>query len=560
MRTPSSATDHSELDLEAPVLHDVDPSAREPFGCRRVRNTGLHPHRARTLREDVLDVLFDVFRPAKYVHEIDVAGDVHQPAIDRLTEDVRDLGIVDRNGNDLEAGALRVVGHEECGPVAARFGLDAQHGDAMDTFEQRAQLVWRIEEMGAPVMGGLRLVQRTLRVRLAFALTQVHRFAESRCMRMLVLGAGLQGSACAYDLLQNPDVSVVRLADLNIGHLPRFLAPLSGPRLFPTRLDVRDQEAVLAVMRESDAVMSAIPYYFNLELARLAVEAGTHFCDLGGNTEIVFQQKELEPNAKRAGVTIVPDCGLAPGMVNILAQSGISQLDSVESVKIFVGGLPQQPKPPLNYQIVYSLEGVLDYYTTLSWVVRDGKRHQVTALSEIEPVAFPTPVGELEAFHTAGGLSTMAFRYEGKIPTMEYKTLRYPGHAYLMAAMRDMGFFDADPISVAGVPVVPRDVAVAVMTPRLQKPDAPDLVALRVIVRGTKDGKAAEKRWELLDYFDEATGISAMMRTTGYSLSITGQMQARGEITPPGVHTPDECVPPGRYIEELAKRGVNIRG
>ena len=212
-------------------------------------------------------------------------------------------------------------------------------------------------------------------------------------MRMLVLGAGLQGSACAYDLLQNPAVSQVRLADLRFDHLPPFLAPLSGARLIPTTLDVRDREAVLAVMRECDAVMSAIPYYFNLQLAECAVEAGVHFCDLGGNTGIVFQQKELAEKARAKGVTIVPDCGVAPGMVNIFAEHGIRQLDAVDSVRIYVGGLPQHPEPPLNYQIVYSLEGVLDYYTTLSWVVRNGKREQVVALSEREPVSFPAPVG-----------------------------------------------------------------------------------------------------------------------------------------------------------------------
>ena len=178
--------------------------------------------------------------------------------------------------------------------------------------------------------------------------------------------------------------------------------------------------------------MSAIPYYFNLDLARHAAETGVHFCDLGGNTDIVFEQKKLDPIAREKGITIIPDCGLAPGMVNILAQHGIDQLDSVDEVKIFVGGLPQDPEPPLNYQIVYSLEGVLDYYTTLSWVVREGKRVQVKALSEIEPVHFDEPVGELEGFHTAGGLSTMAFRYADQIPTMEYKTLRYPGHAKIM--------------------------------------------------------------------------------------------------------------------------------
>lgn len=378
-------------------------------------------------------------------------------------------------------------------------------------------------------------------------------------MRMLVLGAGLQGSACAYDLLQNEEVTEVRLADLNISHLPEFLAPYSGKRLIPTPLDVRDREAVRALMRESDAVMSAIPYYFNLDLARAAAEVGVHFCDLGGNTDIVDGQKKLNATAVEKGITIVPDCGLAPGMVNILAQYGIDQLDSVDEVKIYVGGLPQHPEPPLNYQIVYSLEGVLDYYTTLSWVVRDGKRTQVKALSEREPVHFDAPVGELEAFHTAGGLSTMASRYEGKIPTMEYKTLRYPGHAQIMEAIRELGLLELEPIDVKGVRVAPRDVAVAAMGPRLTKPEGKDLVALRVTVKGKKAGQPKTVSFELVDRYDEERGISAMMRTTGYSLSITGQMQARGEVKPVGVHTPDECMPAEKYIAELRKRGVDIK-
>ncbi|HEX5438510.1 MAG TPA: saccharopine dehydrogenase C-terminal domain-containing protein [Gemmatimonadaceae bacterium] len=378
-------------------------------------------------------------------------------------------------------------------------------------------------------------------------------------MRMLVLGAGLQGSACAYDLLQNPDVTEVRLADLNVSSIAKFLAPYSGARLVPTPLDVRDREAVLGVMRESDAVMSAVPYYLNLELATLAVEAGTNFCDLGGNTEIVFQQKALDGEARAKDISVIPDCGLAPGMVNILAQHGIEQLDTVASVRIFVGGLPQSPEPPLNYQIVYSLEGVIDYYTTLSWVLRDAKRTQVTALSELTPVSFPKPVGELEAFHTAGGLSTMAFRYEGKIPTMEYKTLRYPGHAHIMEAIRDLGLLDLEPVDVKGSSVVPRDMFVATVGPRLTKPEGRDLVAMRVLVEGTKGGQPKTVGWELIDYYDEAHGISAMERTTGYSLSVTGQMQVRGEITSCGVCTPDECVPAQPYIEALKERGIAIR-
>ena len=378
-------------------------------------------------------------------------------------------------------------------------------------------------------------------------------------MRMLVLGAGLQGSACAYDLLQNPEVTEVRLADLHTDHLAQFLAPYSGNRLIFTPLDVRDREAVGALMRQTDAVMSAIPYYFNYELAEQAVDAGVHFSDLGGNTEIVFKQKTLDAKAKQKGITVIPDCGLAPGMVNILAEYAIEQLDSVDTLRIYVGGLPQKPEPPLNYQIVYSLEGVLDYYTTLSWVLRDGKRTQVKALSEIEPVQFKDSVGELEGFHTAGGLSTMAFRYEGKIPTMEYKTLRYPGHARIMEAIRELGLLELNPVDVKGVKVVPRDLVVAAMGPRLTKPHGFDLVALRVFAEGKKGGKPKKIGWELVDYYDEENGISAIERSTGYSLSITGQMQARGDIGKSGVFTPDEAIPPQKYIDELAKRGVMIK-
>ncbi|NBW64384.1 saccharopine dehydrogenase, partial [bacterium] len=238
---------------------------------------------------------------------------------------------------------------------------------------------------------------------------------------------------------------------------------------------------------------------------------------------------------------------------------GISRCDTTESVKIFVGGLPQAPEGPLKYQIVYSLEGVLDYYTTLSWIVRDGKRMEVKALSEVEPVHFDAPVGELEAFHTAGGLSTMAQRYEGKIPSMEYKTLRYPGHAHIMEAVRELGLLDLGPIDVKGQQVSPRDVAVATMGPKLKKPQGRDLVALRVVVRGVKDGRPVTHSWELVDRYDEAKGITAMERTTGFSLAITGLLQVAGVVAPAGVHTPDEAVPGERYIAELATRGILIK-
>ena len=199
---------------------------------------------------------------------------------------------------------------------------------------------------------------------------------------------------------------------------------------------------------------------------------------------------------------------------------------------------------------------MVDYYTAESLVVRNGKPETVTALSEIERVVFPEPVGELEAFHTAGGLSTMAFRYEGRIPSMEYKTLRYPGHARIMEAIRDLGLLSDEPVDVKGQQVVPRDVFVRVAGEKLRK-GKPDLVALRVEVTGENGGVVSTRAWQLIDRFDAVHGISAMMRTTGYTLSITGQLQATGAISP-GVHTPDECMPGVRYMEMLAERGIVI--
>jgi lysine 6-dehydrogenase len=378
-------------------------------------------------------------------------------------------------------------------------------------------------------------------------------------MRMLVLGAGLQGSACAFDLLQQKDVSRVVLADLNVDALPPFLERYRGDaRLQLERVDARDEEAVLRLLDGMAAVMNALPYYFNAQIAALAIRAGVHYSDLGGNTELVFQQLEMDAQARQRGVSVVPDCGLAPGMVNILAAAGIRELDEAESVRIRVGGLPQQPQPPLNYQIVYSLEGVLDYYTTPSWVLRDGEPAQVDALTDIEPVEFAPPVGTLEAFHTAGGLSVLPWTYRGKLRSMEYKTLRYPGHAERMKTIRDLGLLELEPVAVGALEVVPRELFIAVAEPRLRRPDAGDLVALRVEVEGTVGGARRRIVYDLVDFRDEATGLTAMERTTGFSLSITGLLQARGLMPAGGVATPDACVPADLYVAELDRRGVRI--
>jgi lysine 6-dehydrogenase len=375
---------------------------------------------------------------------------------------------------------------------------------------------------------------------------------------MLVIGAGLQGSACAYDLLQDADLEEVILADMRVDSLPPFLNRYRDDRrLRVMRVDARNETDVRGVMKGVDACMNALPYYFNLDITRLAVHEGVHYSDLGGNTAIVFDQLKLDNDAKKKNISVVPDCGLAPGMVNILAAAGIAGLDEPETVRIRVGGLPQDPQPPLNYQIVYSLHGVLDYYTTDSWVLRDGQPVEVDALSEVEPVEFPEPVGRLEAFHTAGGLSTMPWTYKDRLRNMEYKTLRYPGHADAIRFIRELGLLGLEPIEVDGGQVVPRDVFIACAEPRLRKSGSRDLVALRVEAEGKKDGKRHRIVFDLIDYHDDRTGITAMERTTGFSLSIIGQLQATGQVET-GVRTPDLAVPAQAYIDQLRRRSIDI--
>lgn len=374
-------------------------------------------------------------------------------------------------------------------------------------------------------------------------------------MRLLVLGAGLQGSACAYDLLAQDDVEVVTLADLDPMGAP-FLP--GDPRLRRVALDFTDHTALREAMDDHDVVLSAAPYYFNRDLARLAISAGLHYSDLGGNTDIVFEQLDMAGEAAEADCTAVPDVGLAPGMINVLAAETIRRLDEAESVIMYVGGLPQHPHPPLNYQVVYSLEGALDYYTTPSWIVRGGRRQRIDALSELETLQFGE-LGELEAFHTGGGASTMPFRFEGRVDRLEYKTLRYPGHAHIMRAIRELGLLSQEPVQVDSASVAPREVFLTCVKPHLTFPDEPDLVALRVVARGTRGGRPTTLVYELLDREDPETGITAMERTTGFTLSIVGLFLGRKIIEESGVFAPDEAIPADLYLKELEDRGIRVR-
>lgn len=373
-----------------------------------------------------------------------------------------------------------------------------------------------------------------------------------------MLGGGTQGSAAAFDLLGDDAVDEVVIADLRPDSLHPSLRPHLGGRLTTVRANASCEWEVAAAMDGVAGVLCAFPYYFNHDMARLALEAGAHFTDLGGNTAIVERQRGLDARAREAGLSVVPDVGLAPGIVNILAQGGIDRLDTTDSVRLRVGGLPRNPRPPLNYQIVYSLEGMLDYYVTPAEILSEGRRTTVEALSGVETVDFPAPIGRLEAFHTGGGTSTLPARYEGRIPTLEYKTLRYPGHARIMRAIRDLGLLSDRDIDYGGTPVNPRSLFIQQVTPLLTNEKGDDLVVARVEVAGERAGRPARIRYDVTDYHDPVTGITAMARTTGFSLAIVAMMQARGEVASPGVGTPDAVVPAEPFVAALRRRGIHV--
>jgi lysine 6-dehydrogenase len=376
-------------------------------------------------------------------------------------------------------------------------------------------------------------------------------------MKLLVLGAGLQGGAAAFDLLRNPNVERLGLADQSAERLEQARLRLGDRRLTAHELDVSDVERVTELMGEYDACLSAVNYWFNLDLTRAAIEAGTHFCDLGGNNDVVNEQLALDEQAFAAGVTVVPDCGLAPGMATILAAHAMRRLDEVAAVRIRVGGLPQHPKPPLDYQLYFAVEGLINEYVERCVAVRDGVKLSIEPLTEPEEIEFPEPFGTLEAFNASGGLSTLARTFAGKVRDMDYKTIRYPGHCAKMRALYELGFFTTDPVPVGENEVSPRQVTGRVLE-RLLSGDDWDCVLVRVTASGTKHGGRRRFEYEIIDYADEVNGITAMMRCTAYPASIVLQMLASKQIEARGVVVQERCVPAEPFIAALGNRGIKV--
>ena len=379
-----------------------------------------------------------------------------------------------------------------------------------------------------------------------------------------VVGAGRQGTAAAYDMARFGDAAAVRIADADVGAAVRAAervnALLHREIATPHAVDATDGAALRAFLEEVDSFLSAVPYWLNPGIARVAIEARASMTDLGGNTDLVRQQLALSPLAEAAGIAMIPDCGQVPGMGTSLSVYAMSLLDEADEVTFWDGGNPLHPKPPFNYTLTFNIAGLTNEYYGVAHFLRDGRRVEVPTFREedYETIDFPEPIGRMEAFVAGGGTSTMPWTFEGKLRTLWNKTLRWPGHFAAWKAYMDAGLLDTEPIAVGDTRVAPRDVLHALLDPKLRaRPGDPDLVIVRVLARGRRDGRTADVVVELVDRYDEATGFTAMERTTGWDGSLKAILNARG-ITPRGAHPAEIAVPGPLYAEELRRRGFSL--
>ena len=376
-----------------------------------------------------------------------------------------------------------------------------------------------------------------------------------------VLGAGKQGSAAAYDMAKFGNARKIVLGDID----PE-LAKKAANRVNVlcrrkvaegVRVDVRRPAQVKRFLAGTDAFLSAVPYYYNLEVAKAAIRARASMCDLGGHTGIVRKQLLLDQQAKDAGISIVPDCGLGPGMGTSLACYGIDLLDEPREVCIWEGGLPQNPRPPFNYLMTFNFEGLVNEYSGMAEFLRGGEIVEVPCIEELEFVDFPPPLGRLEAFTTSGGTSTCPWTFKGKLKVFQNKTLRYPGSFAQLRTMRDLGLFSDKELKIDRSRIVPRRVLQALFEPKINLLGEKDVVVLRVRCVGEKNKQEAEVVLDVVDFYDDETQFTAMERTTGWHASIVAIMMAHG-VTPRGAKPLEIAVPGAAFVKELKRRGINL--
>ncbi len=377
-----------------------------------------------------------------------------------------------------------------------------------------------------------------------------------------VIGAGRQGTASAYDFVKFGDAEKVLLIDSNLEAAKKsadHVNNITGKSLCEAvYLDVQHEGELLKVLYDVDSIVSAVPYYYNLGLTGLAIQASANMTDMGGNTDVVRSQLELDKEAKKKGITIVPDCGMDPGMNISFIMHLISLFDEIEEVKSYGAGLMQNPVPPWNYNLSFHINGLTNEYYGSAYFLRKGKVTEVPCFEGYELVEFPEPLGKLEAAVTSGGLSTLPWTLQGKVKTLENKTLRYPGHWEKFKAFSQLGLFDLEPINVDGKEIVPRDFYHTLLEPKISGGSSKDLGIIKIFVNGKKDGKAASADLELIDYYDENLQLTAMQKLTGWHASAIAILAAQGKLEK-GALSVENAVPGKVILDEIRKRGINVK-
>lgn len=383
--------------------------------------------------------------------------------------------------------------------------------------------------------------------------------------RYAVLGAGRQGTAAAYDMGKFGDAESVTLfdSDLSVAReaAQRVNLLLEKDVALASQIDVSNSAELTRALEGIDSFLSAVPYWLNPHISRCAIQAGASMTDLGGKTSLVLEQMKMDREAAEAGVSIVPDCGQVPGLGNSLAAYAISILDEAEEIYMWDGGIAQNPRPPFNYFLTFNIAGLTNEYYGTACFLRDGEITELPTFTddEYELVEFPEPIGTLEAFVAGGGTSTAPWTYKSRLKTYQNKTLRYQGHFNQWKTLIDCGLLEEDPVELDdGTKVQPRRLLHAVLEPKLAPcPEDKDLVIVRIKGFGKKDGRRAEAFVEVIDYYDEKTGFTAMERTTGWHASIMAIFNARGTV-PRGVKSVETAVPASKFIEELRRRGIPL--
>jgi lysine 6-dehydrogenase len=391
-------------------------------------------------------------------------------------------------------------------------------------------------------------------------------------MKLLVIGSGMMGSAAAYDMARQSQVDSVTLADSNLKLAKDVAARVNrithDKKVRAVALDAAKEKDAARLMKGHDGALSAVPYFLNLGLAKAAITAGCHFADLGGNNTVVRQELALAKDAEKRGIGIAPDCGLSPGMASILGGELVRRLDGrADALKLYVGGLPEKPMPPFHYQLVFSVEGLINEYVEPARILRKGKLITIAPLTEPEPFHM-NGFAPLVAFQTSGGTSTLPETFEGRVGECFEKTLRYPGHYDLLCELKDLGLFSNEKMRVGDVEVAPRAVLSKIFEGKFAG-KGPDLCIMRLEahesvkapgVRGLLGGKLKGRvaTFTMVDHYDPKSDMSAMMRTTAFPASIVLQMMCAGAVSKHGAVLQERDVPAEAFLEEIARRGIKI--